>query len=280
MPTIPSLKIRSSPLVEVALTVVTDEPIVDLLGIGNLHKAEFPQYPEIERRAPVAGIDNSEIFNIPPAIRDTDLGAAPRYWLIASDGRDLLQLQERFVSRNWRRQASPLEPVDYPGYDNISASAFEDFAALVRNAGGAGQAPEPVGFQLLYDNVVVMRRRNGEPFKLGDVLANWNTLSGTRPNIGWHLQWGEPLPPEGVMLQVGDTFQPNIPVLNTSMMVGSFIDEGKVETIPVLRITLTVTGQAHSWDQLREFFDAAHGKVREKFISLLTEEIRSEWDAA
>lgn len=280
MPTIPSLKIRSSPLVEVALSVVTENPIIDPLDISSFYKANLAKYPDLSRQLPVIGIENGEIFNIPPAIRDTDLGAAPRYWLISKDGHDLLQLQERFVSRNWRRQSSPLEPVYYPGYESIAASAFDDFRALIDNAGGADRAAQPIGAQLHYDNIIVMRKRNGDPWKLGEILKNWNTLDASRPNINWQLHWSEPLPPEGEAVRIGDTWQPHVPLLNTGMMAGGFVEPGKTETVPVLRVTMTVVGQSHSWEQARDFFGFAHGKVREKFISLFTDEIISEWDAA
>ena len=117
-----TIKFGSPPINEVAMATYFNPPLVGLRSehIGLFWNIVKKDLPSVSQQPPVGGMDNFQI--------GSDVFPMPRYWLIASNDINLIQLQKNAFMFNWRRRDS-----DYPHYDNLKPvfdqyySLFHDF---------------------------------------------------------------------------------------------------------------------------------------------------------
>ena len=122
-----SVHFDSPPVNEVVIATFFDPPPADLRNehIGLFWGEIRDRFPVVQQRRPTAipdsltrdaGMDNPEIFPM------------PRYWFVAEDGINLIQVQKNAFMLNWRRRDA-----DYPGFTHIKPNfdryytIFSDF---------------------------------------------------------------------------------------------------------------------------------------------------------
>ena len=116
-----TMKFKNPPINEVIISTYFNPP---LHGLRNEHIGLFwhsikDKFPHVSQQAPVGGMDitmRSEIFPM------------PRYWMIADDDINLIQIQKNAFMFNWRRRDD-----EYPHYENLKPvfdkyySNFQEF---------------------------------------------------------------------------------------------------------------------------------------------------------
>lgn len=126
------------PVVEVALSVGFEA----VLGLGTVNLARLSDeyrlnFPTVEEQAPYVmplesfGKPTSpsvslELFSIPPA---------PRLWFVDTAGAHLVQVQNNWFARNWRKAPSAPEYPRYPKLSRAFRADLEIFRAYLRREG-------------------------------------------------------------------------------------------------------------------------------------------------
>lgn len=115
------IKFKKPPINEVIISTYFNPP---LHGLRNEHIGLFwhsikDNFPHVSQQVPVGGMDIA---------MGSDIFPMPRYWMIAADDINLLQIQKNAFMFNWRRRDD-----EYPHYENLKPvfdkyySKFQDF---------------------------------------------------------------------------------------------------------------------------------------------------------
>jgi len=202
----------------------------------------------------------------PNAALDEGVGVPPRWWFICEDRSELLQLQERFWSWNWRRQDSaPGSPVAYPGFDAIKAKAQASIDELKNHGELIGKPfPNPGVCELLYDNVIPLSPDNGS-FRLADLLTEY-TACPPKTKAGWQMAWHEPL---------GDATGPE--VARILIVLGGMVSPDATDVVQIAKMAFNVGSLVSSWDEAFDFYEKAHRFVRKRFLELTTDKAHTMW---
>jgi uncharacterized protein (TIGR04255 family) len=214
----------------------------------------FPGGPQAPSQMPVLQ------FGPPPDLT--------RWWFVSEDGADVLQVQDNFLARNWRRLVPPPSmAVPYPGFDGIYAQFRADLARLGEWSATRGRAlAEPSHCELLYDNLIPQKTEDGSHVRMSDII---------RP-----VQFDPPLPSAGFTLNWFERIEPaRLPGLNfqvTIAQVGIPKPDGTGEDLYV-KLTLIAHAQIEAWQEAYEFIEMAHGVARKKLVDLTTDECRTTW---
>jgi uncharacterized protein (TIGR04255 family) len=116
-----TIKFEKPPINEVVISTYFNPPIHGLRNehIGLFWHSVRKDFPNVSQQHPVGRMDipmGQEIFPM------------PRYWMIAADDINLIQIQKNAFMFNWRRRED-----EYPHYDNLKPvfdkhfSVFRDF---------------------------------------------------------------------------------------------------------------------------------------------------------
>jgi uncharacterized protein (TIGR04255 family) len=264
------------PLWEVGLAVMAQgAPFYDPYDVRSLHEALGAAFPKHERQQ--QSIAPMQPFPMPGA--SMPMGGAlqvmlpfggqmpDRWWFLAEHGRDLVQVQENLLARNWRRlEPLPAPITSYPGFDRL----FDDYQAVVRAVEGWNRSrgstmPAPVICDLLYDNLIPLTREGRPSFTLSEVFPAFG-MKGERLVFGLQTQWLERIDPD-------DTS--NAPLLQVQALAGSpqVVGGG----LPYVKLTFNARCPVSSWDEVWTFFQKAHARIRERLIELTSDECRATW---
>lgn len=283
MPTKDDFTFSRPPISEIGFGISTSNLATDLFKLETI-RAEFAdEHPRIERHAPVAGLENFPVLGIPPIILDNPAGLAPRWWLVSESGSEIVQLQEQFVSWNWRRADPFSVPVSYPGYEAVSEKAFNCFErlnALRKRDEPGGMVPS--GVQLLYDNLIPLRANDGAARRIGDVFALWASPADAPLLTGLQIGWREGFDPKtgghASGMALGSLLGELSGLLSIQVThVALVIADG--EPVPALKVQLIATGRVSQWDEALAFFPVAHEIIRNAFLRIITPATVQSWKA-
>lgn len=259
------------PLHEVVLSVQFEAlPQLNAAALGLLwgdFREDFPQVqcqppldPVVERVGVVAVAQVAPVFveGYPP----------PRFWLLSSDGDEMLQVQhDRFI-RNWRQVR---DSDQYPRYERHIRPRFcEDyrrFLTFLEREGMPHCAPNQC--EVTYVNMI----HSGEGWEthadLAKVLRLCNTeiegMDGLRFEDARLALRHQIVGASGAFLgRLHTTVEPRFK---------------KSDNSPVIGLTLTARGQpaGAGFDGVVEFFDLAHGMIVNAFAAITTSEMHSVW---
>lgn len=106
------------PINEVVIATYFAPPLAALRSehIGLLWQEIRDDFPSVRQRLPTA-----PLVPLPIAPEDAEVFPMPRYWFIAGDSINLIQVQKDALMLNWRRQ-----DMDYPGYTRVKP-AFDKY---------------------------------------------------------------------------------------------------------------------------------------------------------
>jgi len=264
---------RKPPVVEVALAVAFEPmplspPLVGLFWDG-IYKDELPH---LEQVGPVE--PQIEKFGGPrsrgPQVRFELLEQPPpsRFWFQDESGRNLLQLQQDWIARNWRRQEDGEE---YPRYPSVRDPFGVDLTNLRTFLHDRGlDEPKPVQCEVVYVNHIVAGDAWSDWSELSDVVRCWSdsTTVGFLPRIEeatFNSQYL--IAPEG-----GDP----VGRLHVELSPGT----RKSDDAKLFVLTLTARGEPPSQDLdgLLAFHDLGREWIVRGFTDLTTERMHKEWE--
>ena len=114
------IKFENPPISELVLATYFNPPIFDLKNehIGLFWSKVRDQFPTVSQQAPVGGVEafdsvGSEIFPM------------PRYWFVAEDEINLLQVQKNAFILNWRRRDAV-----YPHFHEHLKPTFDKYYSI------------------------------------------------------------------------------------------------------------------------------------------------------
>ena len=192
-----------------------------------------------------------------------------RWWFVSEDGSDLVQVQETFIARNWRRLVPPpAASAPYPGFDAI----FGDFRDIVATAGqwsaSRGESfPEPVVCELLYENLIPTTAGDGTKLRASEIIVPLNF----DPPIfagGMTLSWFEFVNPE--QKEGPFTLQVTIQFVGVPSPDGSGI-------MSVIKLSFAARSPCSTWSGAFDFIEAAHQRLRQRLVDLTTDTVRATW---
>jgi len=261
------------PISEVGFSIASATPMFNPAEVARIHDRVRTNYPHLERQPPVIALELSPVLNIPPLVLDTDHGVPPRWWFQSESGRQLVQLQERFLGWNWRRQSGLQHSPDYPGFEKVYAEARKAFGAV--SGAMEGSLPTLSGAQLMYDNVIPLLDQAGAALRLSDVIATWNPVDPPAPMFGWQSAWMEEITTD--LLMPGNPLTHSNGVLQTQITQAGIIG-GDGEILPVVRIQFNAVRQVTSLEDAYSFFPRAHDYIRKTILRLTTPKCREAWN--
>lgn len=255
------LDFDSPPVVEVALsTEFRLLPKFDLVGIVDawreLYRDRFPQVQEQARYEPPLAMSGPG-----QAIRMLTQLPTPRLWFLNDPGTQLIQLQNNWFGRNWRKVAGDEE---YPRYPVLKDSFRDDLERLVvyLDRTGLGRF-EPGVCEVTYINHVEL----GPDVGLGDVLQALARDDG-----------GFPSPLEAASLSA------RLPIVHKGNRVGVLTVNAASATrtddsADLLSLQVTARGPVAdaSIEGVLAFFDIGRDWVVRCFGSLTTEAMHRRW---
>ena len=195
------------------------------------------------------------------ALEDAEIFPMPRYWFIAGDGINLIQVQKDAFMLNWRHRS-----MDYPGYSRIKAAfdryytVFGDFVAAEFGIGLG------VNFcELTYVNVHEQSELWSDARDTERVINSFWV-----PDAGFH----HPEYPDfncRFVYQVADDLR--IDVAIRSVVVD------QPPNLPALVFEIKATGQPEPQTKSRAdtWFDRAHDAVASCFLHLTTPKVQELW---
>lgn len=258
------MKFSRPPINEVGLSVSFAEPsLFDGYDIRALHDLFRAHYPIHERQAPTDGNDMEAAFGLPPLAPS----ASSRWWFIASNSADILQLQENYIARNWRRTVSPDHPPSYPGFAKLLSDFERDLATVKNWRESLGyNLPDARSCELMYDDVIPVEVGN-QRFELSNMLKFWNPISQTRPFAGWQCAWVEPVVAEEANLAGNLQVQ----------ILAAAMTQDDAPPRPILRIIWKASTLNAPLHDVGIFFRAAHERILSRFSEMLTAELMDSW---
>ncbi len=263
---------RKPPVVEVALSVAFEPmPLVPpLVGLfwDDLYRDELPH---IEQVGPVE--PQVEKFGGPrsrgPQVRFELLEQPPpnRFWFKDESGRNLLQLQQDWLARNWRRQEDGEEYPRYPSIRGPFAADLANLQSFMRDRGLA--EPKPVQCEVVYVNHIVA----------GDAWSDWSELSDV-------VSCWSDSPTADFLPRIEEaTFNSQYLIASEDGPVGRLHAElrpgtRKSDDAKLFVLTITARGEPTSLDTdgLLAFHDLGHEWIVRGFTELTTERMHEEWE--
>lgn len=258
---------------------MTADALMDPYDISEIHDLFRPRFPERQRQPAFPGMHPFPTPQSPTIVPSMSL-AIPlgvrqdltRYWFLDESGANIVQLQENFTARNWRRwpstegQAHP-----YPGFDSLMNDFISHIDHLGRwhNLNGRAVAP-PAVCELLYDNLIPMTQPDGEMLRIGDVATC--VVPQGRVAAGFAMQWYERI------TEFDDATQPmDFQVMLQSLSWQSPFD---ASVLPYLKLMFVARSAQQAWKGVYDFLERAHSHVRSRLLDLTSDRIRSDWSGS
>jgi uncharacterized protein (TIGR04255 family) len=252
--------------------------MLDSYDIRSVHDRFRAAYPIVDRQPPFGGYSmfpgqHNLTMSIPMgaevAVFGMPIGTAGRFWFVSPSGTNLIQVQENFLARNWRRtDFDPDQVTDYPGYE-VLKSDFVNQVEVLRELRGDSDFPAPSGCELLYDNFIPLLTKSGEPIKMSDVLTVLKPWG--RHVVGMNMSWFEYMDKaEGSMTEPAD-FQVSVGHGAQITTAGEFY--------PYLRVMFVARSFLPTWEAVYGFFDKAHDYVTKRLTVLISPEAQARWNS-
>ena len=257
-----SISFKNPPIDEVIVSTYFDQP---LSGFRSEHiglfwskiKDNFP----VVRQNPMVGT-GIDLSNIGTLDDNSETLPMPRYWFIAGDEIDLIQIQKNALMFNWRRRDKP-----YPHFHDVIKPAFDRYYGLFgKFIQDEVQIEEPAIdlCELTYINVLQGCDYWGGPQDTMNVFPSFSILT---PDIAtFKLQ--------NINCNYGYEVETNLH-LNINVRNGRMT---KQKDIPVLAFEIKAHGRlGHATKPVAdEWFERAHSSILECFARVISGNIQKE----
>jgi uncharacterized protein (TIGR04255 family) len=262
---------NAPPINEVGLSVSTiTEGVIDSYDVRGLHES-FPDLPNAQRQSSIGILELATLVGGGTNSLDFSNGPPQKWWFVSADDTRVLQVQDNFLSYNWRRGSSfPGDPVDYPGFEKIFEEYQERLALIREWHDRKGKSlPVPAGCELMYDDIIPLVDSNGQNFPLSEALVEFNRAEADRPSSAWSSSWFETI--DG--LPTGDPSTLRIQLYHLGM-----VKPETGENFPILKTTFTAGAARSTWEEVLEFFHIAHAHVQKRFLALIDPKVQATWN--
>lgn len=264
------LAFANPPVWELGISVGFGSFLVNMYDIKEIHGLFSDRFPRPEKQPNFAGLDPFPAPNSVPTVPQIIFQSPglSRWWFVSDTGNDLIQVQENFFARNWRRLTAPPESVSYPGFDAIFEEFRESISTLTSWSERNGNtSPPPAIAEVLYDNLIPLDRKDGSPVKFSEVVKALKFDPPFKAG-GMQLTW---------LQYVDDDADESTPLdLQVEISRVSL-------TIPptarqYAKLTFRARRPVSSWTAAFEFMSDAHAKLRDRLVELTTDECRATWE--
>ncbi|MDR7231774.1 uncharacterized protein (TIGR04255 family) [Caulobacter sp. BE264] len=241
--------------------------LYDHYEVADVHKLFEKQFPRAERQPPIPSLN---LFELSVGNDEQDSvqeysGALPaRWWFTTEDSRNLLQIQDDFIGRNWRRtDSSPAPSQGYPGFDGLLADIQLAVDAINNFNNSRGRSvPEPDIFDVVYVNHLFAKREDGTSRKFREMVP-WLNFTDDVMKGGMAVNWFERV----------TSFTTNI----QAHFVGVRSHTERSVAQPALRLVINARGSCSSWPEFYERCEEAHAYMRARLLALTSEEVQATW---
>ncbi|MDR7118395.1 TIGR04255 family protein [Caulobacter sp. BE254] len=266
-------QIDDAPVMEMAISVSTaGGDLIDAYDVRGTHDHFRTRFPNASRAPSFQGIEPFPEPGSMVAPQQAQFlpftGTEPNRWWFESEGHShLLQVQENFVARNWRRiNLPPDAPAEkYPGYEALKADFTESITILRDQAERDNRAfPTPSACELLYDNMIYIGDENSQ-IRIKDVLPIFQFSDGYR-RYGINTSW----------VQVDPTWtgENSLQIQTNISGLGAQV-AGQIRSF--LRVMFVARTAIDTWDAVPDAFDTAHVAVTKLLPSLTGGQVRANW---
>lgn len=258
------VKFVRPPVNEVGLSVsFATATVLNPFDVRATHELFRDAYPGVQRVDSTSGNEFELGVGLPPL----NIQPVNRWWFISADTANVLQVQENYVARNWRRTVGLGEAPSYPGFDELLMSFESALGTLAKKSEAEGLSlPEIRSCELMYDDIIP-GLESGGAFQLSRMISFLKERP-PRQEANWRCSWVEPIdvPETGLSgtLQV------------TILAAGIPSDDGQ-SLRPILRIVWKATALQTAASQIRAFFNAAHAHISARFGEIVSAEVKESW---
>lgn len=272
----PNLAFESPPIWEIGISVGFPFPgwfkPYDVREVHDLFRGRFPA---AERQPQFLGLQPFPPRNATIAPQIVQFGTAPdlnRWWFVNESGSSLVQVQENFLARNWRRLIPPpgeIEP--YPGFDAIYGD-FRGHVDLLKewSARRDRPLPNPSICELLYEDLIPLIGPDGKSRRASEIVT---PIKFDPPLFagGLSLSWLEFVNPED---QEGHF------TLHVSIQFVGIPDLATGAPLSFVKLSFVARSPCEDWAGAFAFIEAAHLRLGQRLIDLTTDEVRATWNPA
>ena len=268
--------LSNPPVWETAVAAVTSSPSVfDSYEIAAVHDRFRSDFPRAERQAPILGLEAFRVqAPIGLGLQPLELLSAPnltRWWFTTEDSRNLIQLQENLIGRNWRRIGdAPAISQSYTNFDGLwqgFEQAVEQITAFSYEQGR--DPPTPQLLSVTYINHLNQARINGSTRTMRETVSFLN-FPDQYLKSGVNIGWVEKVPGEGseaLYMQVMLHF----------LATPTVQEDGSIVATPFARLAFDARGPCATWSEARLLAARSHSYMRERLMALTTDELQATW---
>ncbi len=263
---------RNPPVWEAAVGAsLRQATLYDHYEVADIHKLFSDQFPRAERQPPMMPL---QLFR--SVYGDSQAGDAfeysgalpARWWFTTEDSRNVLQLQDDFIGRNWRRTDQSAAPQQgYPGFEGLLADvrfAVDKFNEF--NKEKYRSTPDPAIFDVVYVNHLFASRGDGSVRRFRDI-APWMNFTDDIRKGDMSVSWFEG----------GSDFSTSIRAHFVGVKSGAMRPDGGEDFHPALRFEINARGECASWPEFYEKCATAHDYMRGRLLALTSEEVQATW---
>jgi uncharacterized protein (TIGR04255 family) len=250
-----TIKFKKPPINEVIISTYFNPPLHGLRSehIGLFWHSIKENFPNVSQQAPAGGMDitmGSEIFPM------------PRYWMIAADDINLIQIQKNAFMFNWRHRDD-----EYPHYENLKSvfdkyySKFQDFILSETET----ERLQIDVCELVYINTIESCDYWSGPGDTKNVIPSFSI-----PTIGMSPEV-EPEYHCAFVYVIADDLQLRVTVRNAQSAQNSEVPVLVFEIRASERIGSANKSVADSW------FDRSHQAIIDCFVGMTNPEIQNKY---
>ncbi len=269
------LAFKNPPIWELSISVSAQAPgWFNPYDIRELHDLFRDQFPNVERhpafvghqifptQQTMIGVGVQQAFQMMPDLN--------RWWFVNELGSDIIQVQENFLARNWRRLVTPpAEVAPYPGFDAIY-SDFQDMVGATRDFAGRHNVPfgEPMVCELVYEDLIPLAKADGGSWRYSELIAP--------------IQFDPPIVAGGLTLSW-------LEYIDQSRRDGPFTLNVTIQSIGIpsatqekppgfVKISFIARSPCAGWTEAYSFIEAAHLRLGQRLVDLTTDAARAIWE--
>ena len=271
-------KLNNPPVWEAAIGAVTQlATVYDHFDIAKVHDLFSKTFPRVERQPPLPELvpfiaqDALIPIGVPQLqIKALQTPGPERWWFSSTDGHNLFQIQDDFVSRNWRRtDVSRAPDQHYPAFDGLLSDFRSGVDGLKQYHRAAGrEMPNPRLCDVLYVNHLNAVREDGSTRRFREMLP-WMAFNEEIIKGQLFISWVEKIDEAGLSLNVQAQF------LAMSVPDGT----GATTISQFMRLAFNARGACSSWEEHYRIAEEAHAYMRERLLALTSDELQATWRA-
>ncbi len=251
-----SIKFTNPPVNEVIASVYFDPPLTELRSehIGLFWATIRDDFTQVRQQPPLPGI---------PSIVANETFPMPRYWFIAKNEINLIQIQRNAFIFNWRKRNE-----GYPGYhENIKVNFDKYFGLFTNFLGekGIDSAPTVGMCELSYINSIEpcdYWSSSGDTPNVIPSFSNLNLGLNTEVSEGFNCNYLFDLE-ANIKLTIGVSTQVNTDQLPNNRLMFEIRAKGSFQ-----RVAKSAT---------EDWFERAHGTIEQCFLRMTDPEIQLEY---